>query len=273
MSWAAAITGAASLMGAKMMNDESKDQANTANAQSWEMMVAAQDFNRAEAEASRNWQERMSNTAVRRQMRDMESAGLNPILAAGYSGASTPSGAMAHSSAPQGQQAKISDIITPAVQTANQWRTQSSVIGLQQKQQEKVEVEVKNVMADTEFKKATTGLTRDNQLKVAAEIGRIRADIKHIKETTRGKKQNNDIREVITQFVNSSEMATLAQETGLAVTEIKNLIIRNVNQLFNSGTPDTSIGGFLKDSWERFTPKEDIKKIMRETRQKYESTR
>ena len=41
------------------------------------------------------FQERMSNSAVQRQMQDMRQAGINPILAGKYGGASSPTGAMA----------------------------------------------------------------------------------------------------------------------------------------------------------------------------------
>lgn len=61
-------------------------------------MEKANEFNAAEAQKKRDWDERMSNTEITRRVKELRELGLNPILAINQGGASTPSGASASSS-------------------------------------------------------------------------------------------------------------------------------------------------------------------------------
>ena len=65
-------------------------------------------FNSAEAAKTRDWQERMANTAHQREVQDLLAAGLNPVLSVtGGNGASVGSGATASVSTPSGAKGDV----------------------------------------------------------------------------------------------------------------------------------------------------------------------
>lgn len=89
----------------------------------------AERFSTNSAEASRAWQERMSNTAYQRGMRDIEKAGLNPMLAYSQGGANVPVGATAQYPGAVGAQTQAAGASVASASAAESQASTAAKIG------------------------------------------------------------------------------------------------------------------------------------------------
>lgn len=150
----------------------------------------AMTFEDTQAKRQMDFQERMSSTAVRRQVADMRAAGVNPILAAKTGGASSPGGA-------SGKGHKIEAInIGEAISSAYmQYRKNKVEVDNIKSQTGNTEIDtelkaeqVKNTAADSRFKDQQTQNLKSTEIQIPEKTKQI------IVETNSGKERINLIK-------------------------------------------------------------------------------
>lgn len=130
-------------------------------------VAANNEFQAAEAQKQRDWQEKMSSTAHQREVADLRKAGLNPILSAN-SGASTPSGAMPITSAYTGQASDISS----GLNAGANWMNAKTSAKAQKAQEVLFAEQMQNLQSQTRKTNAEADSAR-----VAADAARVRTAI------------------------------------------------------------------------------------------------
>jgi hypothetical protein len=143
----AALSGAASLIGGAMANAQSVQSAR-------EQM---------------QFQERMRDTQYQAAVKDLQKAGLNPMLAYSNGGAAVPSGAMA----------QIKDALGPAVNSAVDAYTKQQAVETAKTAQEQAQAEIAKTKADTINSLETANAIRANvdQTKASTEESKGRTNL------------------------------------------------------------------------------------------------
>lgn len=158
------LSSAAALVGDWMQQEGQKDT-NQMNLQVAREVSSA---NQANAREQMAFQERMSSTQWQRGVKDMEAAGLNPMLAYSQGGASSPSGAAGSAAGatmenPQKGFGRIGEQMMAAASTASQ-------LNLQAKQAE-------NIEAQTDTQRATADEIRERTKTYPVSISQMQQSI------------------------------------------------------------------------------------------------
>lgn len=143
-------------------------------------------YNTAEAVANRDWLEGMRKTQYQTAVGDMQSAGLNPMLAYMQGGSGTPGSSAASASTPGSAQGSSTSMQTPrlqgmvasAVQTANMLSQQKNIDADTQNK----EVLTDKIEAETNATNASAAQIKVNTEKLKEEVSKVRQEVSVLEE-------------------------------------------------------------------------------------------
>lgn len=165
-----------------LLNSYSAHQTNKTN-----MAIAdnATAHNAAEAGANRQFQADMSNTAYQRSMADMRKAGLNPMLAAGNGGASTPGGAQGAAAMAQVQSERQGDALMQGVSSAMEARRLKKELDATDSQIS-LNNQAKATASAQEALNATNAYKADNEARLTSTLQKMReAELPAVREASK----------------------------------------------------------------------------------------
>lgn len=221
--WSAGIGAAGSIIGglissagAREQNQMQRELAENANVAAAERAYAAQQFS-----------EHMSSTAYQRAMKDMEKAGLNPILAYQQGGASSPQGVAAP--VQMAQLENEMEALGEGVSSAAQKAKDAQTVDLIREQS-------KNTQSQTELNKATEALAKANEVKAGQDtVTSAKQADKLAEEAELARQQTKNA--VVTQGILGHNVNSASAEATLKARQAQDAVN------YGTSTLGTNLGG------------------------------
>jgi hypothetical protein len=180
------LSGGVGMLGGMMTNQANQDIAAANSAFNADQAKLNREFQAQQVKEAQDYQTQMSNTSYQRSVRDMQAAGLNPMLAYMKGGASTPSISPASGSTAQAQGAVMQNpalAFSSGVRDFASASQANSTVAQIEANTDKIREEIKNVPETGKQIRFTVQLLAE-QAALAAQKGETEVSIRKMQAAT-----------------------------------------------------------------------------------------